>query len=31
VAATLLQFLGLDAAAFNPDAGPAIPRSFRAD
>jgi hypothetical protein len=31
VAATLLQYLGLDAADFNPDSGPAIPRSFRAD
>src|SRR5262245_22355765 len=29
VAATMLQYLGLDAREFNPDAGPPIPRSLK--
>jgi phosphopentomutase len=28
IAATLLQFFGLDAKEFNPEAGPAVPGSF---
>ena len=29
VATTMLQYLGLDARAFNPDAGPPVPRSLK--
>ncbi len=31
VAATMLQYLGLDARAFNADSGPPIPRSFASE
>jgi Type I phosphodiesterase / nucleotide pyrophosphatase len=31
VAATLLQYLGLDGRAFNPDAGPPVPGSLKAE